>query len=184
MLYFRGYTSKRLALFFQLCSTVFNTFQQSWKMLMHSVCLSVCPFVCVSSNCRICSSDIFKFIHALHIWCRMDSIENDGTKCSFTETHKSFPIHFGLSVWDEFFKVYCNMFIADTYYLIYNIYNAEKVLLRCHLLPQVIGIKSICFRIKHQIQFQLYQMNQPNRSWKSIYHHPCCLGFSLNFFSF
>ena len=45
----------------------------------------------------------------------MNSIENDmyGTKCSLTETHKSFPKHFGLlgEKGDEVCKVYCNLFI-------------------------------------------------------------------------
>ena len=38
--YIKGYTSKLLEMYFQLCYMVFNTFQQSSK-IMHSVCLSV-----------------------------------------------------------------------------------------------------------------------------------------------
>ena len=36
----------------------FNTFQQSWKVFMHSVCLSVCP----RSNSRKYSSNVLKLI--------------------------------------------------------------------------------------------------------------------------
>ena len=66
---------------------------------MHLLCLPVCRSVCAHSNFRKYSSNVFKFIHAIHILYRTDSIENDmyGTKRSFTETHKRFPIHFGLS---------------------------------------------------------------------------------------
>ena len=61
------------------------------------VCLSICPPACVRSNCRRYSSNDFKFIHAVHILYRMDSIKNYeyGIKCSFAEIHKIFPIHFG-----------------------------------------------------------------------------------------
>ena len=61
--------------------------------------LSVCRSVYARSNCSKYSSDVFKFIHAAHNWYGMNSIENYmyGTKCSFTETHKSFPIQFSLS---------------------------------------------------------------------------------------
>ena len=93
------YAVLRLEMYFELYFMVFNTFQQGSKILMHLVCLSVCPSVWTRSNCRKKSSNIFKFLHGFPTWCRIDSIENDmyGTKCSFTEAHKSFPIHFGLS---------------------------------------------------------------------------------------
>ena len=38
------YSSKRLEMYFQFCYMVFNIFQQSRKMFLHSVSLSVRPF--------------------------------------------------------------------------------------------------------------------------------------------
>ena len=43
--YIMGYASKRLEMYFQFCTMVFNTFQQCWKRFMLSVCLSVRPSV-------------------------------------------------------------------------------------------------------------------------------------------
>ena len=40
-----GYASKWLEMYFYLFSMGFKTFQQSWKMFLHSVCLSVHPFL-------------------------------------------------------------------------------------------------------------------------------------------
>ena len=39
--YNKGYASKRLEMYFYLYTMGFNTFQQSWKMFMNSVCLGV-----------------------------------------------------------------------------------------------------------------------------------------------
>ena len=63
-----------------------------------SVFLSIFPSFCTRSHGHKYSSLVFKFIHAVHIWYKKGNIENDmyGTKCSFTEIHKNFPIHFGL----------------------------------------------------------------------------------------
>ena len=49
----------------------------------------------------------------------MDSIENDmyGTKCSFTETHKGFPIHYCL--WRRAVK-FVKFNVAYLYYTKYN----------------------------------------------------------------
>ena len=51
-----------------------------------------------TANCRKYSSKAFKFNHAIHIWYKMGTIENDmcGTKGSFTQTHKNFLMHFDL----------------------------------------------------------------------------------------
>ena len=107
--YIMGYASKRLEMNFQWCYMVFNTLKQSWKMFMHTVY----PSVCTHSNCLKYSSNAFKFLHAVHIWYRMDSIENDMdmTNCSFTETHKRFPDTFRPIGGCEVFKIYCNLFI-------------------------------------------------------------------------
>ena len=57
--------------------------------------LSVRPSVCSLSNSCKYSSNIFKFIHDVHIWYRIDR-DMYGTKCSFTES-QNFQIHFDLS---------------------------------------------------------------------------------------
>ena len=96
--YIMGYALKQLEMYFQLCYLVFNIFQQSWKIFMHLICLFVSPFVCAHSNFRKYSSNIFKFIHAVHIWHRIDSFEKICMGLSVhLDTHKSFPIHFGIS---------------------------------------------------------------------------------------
>ena len=56
---------------------VFNTFLQSWKVFMHSVCLSVCPSVCPLSNFCKYYSNVLKLIHVIHIWHSMNCIESD-----------------------------------------------------------------------------------------------------------
>ena len=78
---------------------------------MHSICLSVYPSICAKSNFRKYSSNVFKFIHAVYILRRMDSIENDmhGIKCSFTDTQKFFDTFRPLG--GEVFKAYCNIII-------------------------------------------------------------------------
>ena len=99
---------------------IFNTFQQSWKMLMHLLCLSVCA----GSNFRKILQRVFKFMHAIHVWYRVDNIENDmhGTRCSFTERHKSFMIHFDLSKGVKFLKfivtyLYCTKYNEIKYFI-------------------------------------------------------------------
>ena len=64
------------------------------------VCLSVHP----RSNCRKNSSNVLKLIYVIYIWHSMNRIENDiyTTNGLSTETHKSFPIHYGL--WRENIK--------------------------------------------------------------------------------
>ena len=76
------------------CVTWFLTLSNKVeKCLIPFVCPSVRPSVCAHSNCCRYSSNVFKFIYAVLTLYRMDSIDNDmyRTKCSFTETHKSFP---------------------------------------------------------------------------------------------
>ena len=68
--------SLTLANVFQMCSTVFNFFQQSWKMFINLVWLSVCPSVSARSHCRKYSSNVFKFIHIIHIWYTIDNMKN------------------------------------------------------------------------------------------------------------
>ena len=41
--YIMDYDSKQLEIYFLLCSMVINTFRQSWRMFIRSVCLSVHP---------------------------------------------------------------------------------------------------------------------------------------------
>ena len=101
---------------FQLCSVVFTTFKKSWKKFIHSVCLSVHVSVCARSNWRKYSWIVFKFIHAIHIWHKTHSIENNmyGIKGSFKETHKSLPIHFDL--WKgEFLKLIVSCLYCTKY---------------------------------------------------------------------
>ena len=88
---------------------IFKTFQQNWKVFMHSVCLFVCPH----SNSRKYSSNVLKFIYVSHIWYRMNRLENDiyGMKCSSTETRKSFLKYFGL--WEKIFKASHNICILN-----------------------------------------------------------------------
>ena len=83
---------------FQLYSIVFNTFQQSWK----SQISSVCPSVSTRTNSRKYSSNIVKILYAAAVWYSMVRIENDthGTKNSSTQLHKSIPINY--SVWGDF----------------------------------------------------------------------------------
>ena len=75
-------------------SVFFNTFQQSWNACIWFVCLSACA----SSNLRKYSSNVLKFMYIIHVWYNLDVIENGrhGSKDSSTETHKSFPIRYGL----------------------------------------------------------------------------------------
>ena len=81
------------------CVTWFLTLSYKAEKCLFIQFLSVCPSVCARSFCRKYSWNAFKFMRAVHTWCRMTIIENDmhGTMCSFTETHKVFSIHFGLS---------------------------------------------------------------------------------------
>ena len=78
------------------------------KVFMHSVYLSVCAH----SNSRKSSSNVLKLIKVFHIWPGMDRIENGmrTTTGSSTETHKTFPTHYGL--WEKMFKAYLNLFIS------------------------------------------------------------------------
>ena len=116
-----GYALKWLKMYFSLCYMVFNTFQQNWKIFIHSVYLSVPPSV----HDLTYSSDVFKFMHAVHIWYIMGSIENDThwIMCSFTETHESFPMHFSLSGKDMKFLIlivaylYCPKYNEIKYFL-------------------------------------------------------------------
>ena len=63
-----------------------------------SACQSVCPSDCLHPNSCKYFSNFLTFMHTIHIWYRINHIENDvyGTKCSSTETNKSFPMHYGL----------------------------------------------------------------------------------------
>ena len=61
--------------------SIFNTLQQSWKMFMHSVCLSVCA----RSKSHKYSSNVLKLIHAIHMWHNRNWTENG----NFTTNHLS-----------------------------------------------------------------------------------------------
>ena len=84
--------SLTLTVWFFLLKPVFNTFQQRWKVFMHSDCLSVCFSVRTLSY----SSNILKFTCAIHIWYSMERIKNSihTTNGSSTETHKNFSMHY------------------------------------------------------------------------------------------
>ena len=71
----------------------FNTFQQSWNVLMHSVCLSVCT----RSISRKYYSNALKLMYVIHILHNTDRGENviHTTNSLSTETHQSFLIHYG-----------------------------------------------------------------------------------------
>ena len=83
---------------FQVLS-IFNTLYQSWKLFMHSACLSV-------SNSRKYSSNVLKFMHVIYIWYNSNRIKNGihETNGSSTEMHKNFQMHYGL--WGKTFKAY------------------------------------------------------------------------------
>ena len=99
---------------------IFNCF--TWFLTLSNKvkkCLVIRFLVCLStpvsarSNFRKYSSNVLKFIHAVHIWCRIDNTENDmhGTKCSFAETPKIFR-YISTYQWVEWsFKYYCNICI-------------------------------------------------------------------------
>ena len=78
-----------------------------------SVRLSVRLSVCPRSNSRKYSSNVLKLIYVIYIWHSMNRIENGIHKTNglFRETHKSFPIHYGL--WGEIFKAYFKVFIIS-----------------------------------------------------------------------
>ena len=65
--YIMGYAMKRLEMIFNCVPWFLTLSNKVEKMFMHSVCLSVCPFVCARFNIRKHSSNVFKFIHAVHI---------------------------------------------------------------------------------------------------------------------
>ena len=110
--YIMVYASKHLEMYFESCYMFFNIFQQSWKKFIHSVCLSV--RVCACSNCHKYSLNEFLFIHAVHIWYRMDIIE--AVRCMGLSVHlqRCTKVFRYISVYlggSEVFKVYCNIFI-------------------------------------------------------------------------
>ena len=86
-------------------------------MFMHSVCLPVCPSVCALSNTRKYSSDVFKFMYAIYVWCRVEGIKNvmHRAKDLFTEAHKSFPIHYGIWEGGKFLKSIITYFCCTKY---------------------------------------------------------------------
>ena len=77
-----------------------------------SVCLSVRLAVCPRSNSLKYSSNVLKFIYVIHIWYRMDRIENGiyGAKGSSTQTHKIKFLNFKISWYKclNFLQHFCN----------------------------------------------------------------------------
>ena len=61
----------------------------------------VCPSIYPCSNSCKYSSNVLKLLYVIHIWCRMNCIENGihMTNGLSTETDKSFTIHY--SLWGE-----------------------------------------------------------------------------------
>ena len=86
--------------------------------------LSVCPSVCPRSNSRKYPSNVLKLIYFIHIWHNLNRIENgmytpNGLS---TETHKSFPILYGLRGGDFFRDIL--MYLNCTKYNAIFIYNS------------------------------------------------------------
>ena len=109
--------SKNLLSLFNL----FHSFQQSWKVFMYSVCLSICLFVCARFISRKYSSNVLKFISTIHIWHSMDRRENDiyGTHGSSQRHTKVFD-----ALWPMKIRPHLKRLLTCLYSIKYNKTNA------------------------------------------------------------